>query len=109
MVSIGLGLTFVPITLIATSRVDYGDAGLASGLLAGDSLDARGHQDQHRPRRASATPSPAEQAGALVDGFHIAFAGAPAFLAAGAILLTLMLKRSDVQPTAVEEPLEAAA
>jgi Na+/melibiose symporter-like transporter len=31
--SIGMGLTFVPLTLIATSGVDRGDAGLASGLL----------------------------------------------------------------------------
>ena len=33
LLSIGVGLTFVPVTLIATSRVEPGDAGLASGLL----------------------------------------------------------------------------
>jgi hypothetical protein len=56
-------------------------------------------------------PSPAEQASALVDGFHIAFAGGAAFMAAGAILLVLMLKRADARPIEVEErePLEAAA
>src|SRR4029079_18781097 len=31
--SLGLGLTFLPITLIATNRVDSEDAGLASGIL----------------------------------------------------------------------------
>src|SRR3954453_21408551 len=33
VLSIGLGLTFAPITLIATTNVDGRDAGLASGLL----------------------------------------------------------------------------
>ena len=32
-ISIGLGLTFVPITLLATSGVEAQDAGLASGLF----------------------------------------------------------------------------
>src|SRR3954451_13111106 len=32
-VSIGMGLTFVPITLLGTSGVDAKDAGLASGLF----------------------------------------------------------------------------
>jgi predicted MFS family arabinose efflux permease len=31
--SIGMGLVFVPITLIATTNVDHEDAGLASGLF----------------------------------------------------------------------------
>ena len=31
--SLGLGLTFLPITLIATNRVEAPDAGLASGIL----------------------------------------------------------------------------
>jgi predicted MFS family arabinose efflux permease len=31
--SIGMGLFFVPITLIATTNVDHEDAGLASGLF----------------------------------------------------------------------------
>jgi MFS family permease len=62
----------------------------------------------------NAAPSAAEQASALVDGFHIAFLGGAVFMATGAILLTLMLKRSEVRPSEVqqvdvEEPLEAAA
>ena len=32
-ISIGMGLTFVPVTLIATSGVSHEDAGLASGLF----------------------------------------------------------------------------
>ncbi|MEA2426444.1 MAG: hypothetical protein QOF37_72, partial [Thermoleophilaceae bacterium] len=33
LVSVGMGLTFVPLTLIATTGVDANDAGLASGLF----------------------------------------------------------------------------
>ena len=57
--SIGMGLTFVPITLLGTGGVGPEDAGLASGLFntaqqvggslgPGDPLDGRG-QPHHRP------------------------------------------------------------
>ena len=123
--SIGMGLTFVPLTLIATSGVDRGDAGLASGLLntsqqIGGALGLAILSTFAANRTTSvlsglpAAPSPAEQTSALVDGFRIAFAGGAAFMAAGAILLVVMLRRSDVQRSDVqqidvEEPLEAAA
>jgi EmrB/QacA subfamily drug resistance transporter len=124
VISLGMGLTFVPVTLIATSRVDPGDAGLASGLLntsqqVGGALGLvilstlAVNKTTTVLAGLPAAPSPAEQASALVDGFHIAYAGGAAFMAAGAILLTLMLRRSDVRLIDVEEPmvepLEAAA
>ena len=123
--SIGLGLTFVPLTLIATTGIEPGDAGLASGLLntsqqVGGALGLAilstfaANRTNTVLSGLPAAPSPAEQASALVDGFRIAFAGGAAFMAAGAILLTVMLRRSDAQPSHVqqidvEEPLEAAA
>jgi EmrB/QacA subfamily drug resistance transporter len=123
--SIGMGLTFVPLTLIATSGVESGDAGLASGLLntsqqIGGALGLAilstlaANRTTSALSGLSAAPTTAEQASALVDGFRIAFAGGAAFMAAGAILLTVMLRRSDAQPSDVqqidvEEPLEAAA
>ena len=33
VMSIGMGLTFVPVTLIATTNIDAADSGLASGLF----------------------------------------------------------------------------
>jgi len=33
LMAVGMGLTFVPVTLVATTNVEAGDAGLASGLL----------------------------------------------------------------------------
>ncbi len=107
LASIGMGLTFVPVTLIATSGVPVDDAGLASGLFntsqqiggalglallstfaankTADVLGALGHK-----------PTDAESAQALVDGFHVAWIGCAVFLAAGAALLFTLLRRGDV-------------
>ncbi|MFO7571078.1 MAG: MFS transporter [Gaiellaceae bacterium] len=112
--SIGMGLTFVPITLIATSGIPSDDAGLASGLFntsqqiggalglavlatlavsaTSDSLAALGRE-----------PQPADQAQALMDGFHVAYLGSAMFIGAAAILLTLLIRRPDVDAVAVGE------
>jgi len=116
LMSVGMGLTFLPVTLIATSGVASSDAGLASGLLntsqqIGGALGLAILSTLAADRTASAladagsNPSQAQQASALVDGFHIAYLGSAVFLAAGIVLLTFMLKRSDVEPapTGAEE------
>ena len=115
LVSIGMGMTFVPVTLIATSGIEAGDAGLASGLLntsqqiggalglailstlatskTTSSLESRGRQRQRRPRRRVPHRLP----------------GGAAFLFAGAVLLALMLKRSDVERIDVDDVATVAA
>ena len=117
--SIGMGLTFVPVTLIATSGVPADDAGLASGLYntsqqvggsmglailatlaAGKTEDVLG---------GGGEPTPVEQGQALVDGFHIAYVGSALFVAAGAVLLMLLLRREDARAVAVGEPAVATA
>jgi hypothetical protein len=107
LASIGMGLTFVPITLIATSGIPTDDAGLASGLYntsqqiggalglavlstfavsrTDDTLSGLGH-----------APGPADQAQALVDGFHVAYVGSAVLIAVAAVLLALLLRRQDV-------------
>ena len=107
IMSVGMGLTFVPITLIATTNVGPEDAGLASGLLntaqqlggaiglavlstlaansTANTLAGLGH-----------APSAADGVGALVTGFHVAFlVGAFMMLAGGAVLATTV-RRGDV-------------
>jgi EmrB/QacA subfamily drug resistance transporter len=107
LASIGMGLTFVPITLIATSGVPVDDAGLASGLYntsqqvggalglailatfavskTEDTLSGLGRE-----------PQPPEQAQALVDGFHVAYVGSALLVAVAAVLLAVLLRRQDV-------------
>jgi EmrB/QacA subfamily drug resistance transporter len=107
LASIGMGLTFVPITLIATSGIPADDAGLASGLfntsqqiggalglavLATLAVDAT----QETLTGLSHEPQPAEQGQALVDGFHVAYFGSAALVAAAFVALLVLLSRRDV-------------
>ena len=114
LASIGMGLTFVPVTLIATSGVPVDDAGLASGLFntsqqiggaLGLALLSTFAANKTADVLASAgdKPTQAESAQALVDGFHIAWAGCAVFLAAGALLLFTLLRRGDVLAVASGE------
>ena len=107
LASIGMGLVFVPLTLIATSGVPVDDAGLASGLFntsqqIGGALGLALLSTFAANKTADALastggkPTEAETAQALVDGFHIAWIGCAAFLAAGAVLLFALLRRGDV-------------
>ena len=119
LASIGMGLTFVPVTLIATSGISPDEAGLASGLfntsqqiggalglavlstlsvgITEDALEGLG-----RP------PQPADEAQALVDGFHVAYVGSAGMILAGAVLLAILLRRRDVAAVAVGEAAPAA-
>jgi predicted MFS family arabinose efflux permease len=107
LASIGMGLTFVPITLIATSGIPADDAGLASGLyntsqqiggalglaiLATLAVDATEETLQGLGRE----PQPADQAQALVDGFHVAYLGSALLIAVGFFALLFLLSRRDV-------------
>ncbi len=105
--SIGMGLVFVPVTLIATSGIPHDDAGLASGLFntsqqiggalglailstfaatkTGNVLDGLGGE-----------ATGAETSQALVDGFHVAYLGSALLLGAAAVLLLALLRRRDV-------------
>jgi EmrB/QacA subfamily drug resistance transporter len=105
--SVGMGLVFVPVTLIATSGLPDGDAGLASGLFntsqqVGGALGLAVLSTFATSKTADVLsslgrePTAVDQAQALVDGFHIAYAvGAVLLLAAFVVLLT-MLRREDV-------------
>ncbi len=119
--SIGMGLAFVPITLIGTAGLPHEDAGLASGLFntsqqiggsiglailstiaasrTGDALDA-----------IQGDPTDAERSEALVGGFTAAFLAAALLVALGAVLLVVLLRKRHLDAVAlVEETAPAAA
>ncbi len=103
--SIGMGLTFVPITLLGTGGVSDDDAGLASGLFntaqqVGGSLGLAILSTLAASQTASLLDSGhagfAGHQAALVSGYHVAFAAAAVMLAAGAIILALVVRQRDV-------------
>ena len=96
VMGLGLGFTFVPMTLIATTNVAHEDAGLASGLFntsqqiggalglailstiatnrTTDHLSALGH-----------VPSPADMSDAVVTGYHAGFIAGAGMLLLGVV------------------------
>jgi EmrB/QacA subfamily drug resistance transporter len=102
--SLGIGLTFVPITLLATGGVAGDDAGLASGLFntaqqVGGSLGLAilstlaASQTAHVLHGAASNGA---QLAARVSGYHVAFGVAAGMLAAAGLILALTLRRRHV-------------
>ena len=112
-VSIGMGLAFVPLTLLATGGLPDRDAGLASGLFntsqqVGGALGlailstVATSRTNHAFSAAGPDATVLQKAEALVHGFIGAFAGAAVFLAVGAVLLMLLLRKSHLEAVAAE-------
>src|SRR5246127_941734 len=102
--SIGLGLAFVPITLLGTSGVKRDDAGLASGLFntaqqVGGSLGLAILSTLAGRQTASVLngTSIADVFAARVSGYHVAFLAAAIMLGVGVLLLTFGLRRRDIR------------
>jgi EmrB/QacA subfamily drug resistance transporter len=115
-ISIGMGLTFVPVTLLATSGVSDEDAGLASGLFntsqqVGGALGLAILSTIAVSRTDNALgglpgqPTAVQQGQALVTGFHGAFLGGALFFVAGIVVMVTLLKRSDEAVVEVDRPM----
>jgi hypothetical protein len=102
--SIGMGLTFVPITLLGTSGVTAGDTGLASGLFntaqqVGGSLGLAILSSLAASQTTSLLHGngPAHSVSAIaarVSGYHVAFLAAAVMLGIAAVLMTFVLRKS---------------
>jgi EmrB/QacA subfamily drug resistance transporter len=107
IMAIGMGLTFVPITLIATTNVEEHDAGLASGLLntsqqLGGAIGLAvlatlaANTTSNTLTKLGHVPSAAARVAALVDGFHVAFLVGAFLMLGGAAILAATVRRADV-------------
>jgi EmrB/QacA subfamily drug resistance transporter len=114
--SIGMGLTFVPVTLLATTNVPPEDAGLASGLFntsqqIGGALGLAILSTLAATRTSHKTAALGHDA-ALVSGYHLAFFIGAIWMAAAIGVLVLLVRKSDVaqiQEAAAQEAIPVAA
>ena len=111
LTSVGMGLVFVPVTLIATSGVPVDDAGLASGLFntsqqIGGALGLAllstlaTNRTSDELSSLGRAPTQEDTAEALVSGFHVTGAARAPLLLAGGLLLHALLRRRDVAAVA---------
>ena len=118
--SIGMGLVFVPITLMATGGVDANDAGLASGLFntaqqVGGSLGLAILSTLAASKTSSvlngvhASVSTVATNAAKVSGYQVAFTAAAVMLAAGGVILAATVRRRDLENIDLELAPSAAA
>ena len=105
--SLGMGMTFVPLTLIATAGVEREDSGLASGLFntsqqVGGALGLAILASLASSRTQSLIGAThgrltlMQQHSALVEGFQIAFIASALLMAAGLVMVSIMLRGRDV-------------
>ena len=111
--AIGMGLTFVPITLLATGGVKPEDSGLASGLFntaqqVGGSLGLAilstlaASQTTKLLHGLVGHVTPAGVLAARVSGYHVAFWAAAVMFAAGAVILAVAIRPRDVRALDLE-------
>ena len=98
--SIGMGSTFVPLTLVATTGIEPEDAGLASGLFntfqqVGGALGLAVLSSLAASRTSSylsglgGAPSRHDQQAALVEGFQLAFTVSAGLMIVGVVLVAV--------------------
>jgi len=102
IVSVGMGLTFVPCTLLATTNVAAEDAGLASGLLntsqqVGGALGLAILSTLAASRTTHLLGTDVARPEALTRGYHVAFAVGAAMLAAAAVVIAATIRKHHVE------------
>ena len=107
LISIGMGFSFVPISIAALAGVEASEAGLASGLIntsqqiggaLGIAVLSAIATSTTEDAVASGTPLPA----GLTDGFQAAFIGAAAIAIVGVLVSLLVVRREDLAETPAE-------
>ncbi len=114
LIAIGMGFTFVPITLLATTGVANDDAGLASGLFntaqqVGGSLGLAILSTLAANRTGSVLHGATSHTRfalftAQLDGFHLAFLAGAILMAAGIVIEAAILRKRDVERIEVDGP-----
>jgi EmrB/QacA subfamily drug resistance transporter len=111
LIAIGLGFSFVPISIAALAGVEAAEAGLASGLIntsqqIGGALGIAALSTIATSRTDDAIAGGATQASALVSGFHGAFLAGVIIAGVGIAAALTLIRKDELEQSA--EPLEGA-
>jgi EmrB/QacA subfamily drug resistance transporter len=119
MIGMGLGFSFVPISIAALAGVDSAEAGLASGLFntsqqIGGALGIAALSTIATSRTADALADGALRPDALVTGFHAAFFAGVVVAVIGILAALTLIRREELEQNiehvpATEPVLELAA
>lgn len=101
LISIGMGFSFVPISIAALAGVHPSEAGLASGLIntsqqIGGALGIAVLSAVASSSTNDALASGSSLPVALTDGFHAAFYGAAAVALVGVLVALFVVRREDL-------------
>jgi len=114
LIGVGMGFSFVPISIAALAGITSTEAGLASGLIntsqqIGGALGIAILATVSTTRTENLLADGGERAGALTGGYSIAFWVAAAFAVVSLAATIAVLRRDDLAAVGEEEPLPAAA
>jgi hypothetical protein len=98
----GLGFSFVPISIAALAGIEPAEAGLASGLIntsqqIGGALGIAAISTIATSRTEDALAGGASQADALVVGFHGAFVVSVIVAAIGVVAAFFLIRRNELE------------
>jgi MFS family permease len=110
LIAVGLGFSFVPISIAALAGVQPSEAGLASGLIntsqqIGGALGIAALSAIATSTTDNRIASGSAASSALTDGFQSAFIGAAAIALVGVLVALFAVRREDL--VAAPEPVEA--
>jgi MFS family permease len=113
LIALGVGFSFVPISIAALTDVDSAEAGLASGLIntaqqIGGALGIAALSTIATSRTDDALAGGATQTSALVTGFHGAFVAAVIVAGLGIAVALTLIRRDEPEPSAERVEAEPA-
>src|SRR6266516_3273748 len=109
LIAVGLGFSFVPISIAALAGIQPAEAGLASGLIntsqqIGGALGIAALSAISTSTTNDSIASGTALRPALTDGFQAAFVGAAGIAILGIVVALFIVRRSDLERQLVEEP-----
>jgi EmrB/QacA subfamily drug resistance transporter len=109
LIGVGIGFSFVPISIAALAGVQPAEAGLASGLIntsqqIGGALGIAALSTIATTRTEDAIASGTAQSFALVDGFTAAFLAGVVIAGLGVVAALTLIRRDELEQSPEAEP-----